>query len=110
MTYDNVGRMRSLPRILFGRMRLATILLSPGSAKLVRQSWIYARKQFSPSRGILDRRYMPVWASRQELDHQHATLAARCRELLGMPVPELAASEASIDYRDRYEPISFPSG
>jgi hypothetical protein len=60
VTYNDVGVMRSLPRILFGMMRLATTLLSLGSAKLVRQSWIYARKRFSPSRGILDRRYMPV--------------------------------------------------
>jgi Putative transposase len=31
---------------------------------------------------------------------------ARCRELLGMPVPEPAASEGSTDYRDRYEELT----
>jgi hypothetical protein len=34
---------------------------------------------------------------------------ARCRELLGMPVPEPAASEGSTDYRDRYEELTGSS-
>jgi hypothetical protein len=33
----------------------------------------------------------------------------RCRELLGMPVPEPAASEVSTDYRDRYEELTGSS-
>jgi hypothetical protein len=33
----------------------------------------------------------------------------RCRELLGMPVPEPAASEASTDYRERYEKLTGSS-
>jgi hypothetical protein len=31
---------------------------------------------------------------------------ARCRELLGMPAPEPAASEVSTDYRERYEELT----
>ena len=31
---------------------------------------------------------------------------ARCRDLLGMPAPEPAASEASKDYRERYEELT----
>ena len=34
---------------------------------------------------------------------------ARCRELLGMPTPEPAASEASKDYRERYEELTASS-
>ena len=34
---------------------------------------------------------------------------ARCRDLLGMPVPELAAPEASKDYRERYEELTGSS-
>jgi hypothetical protein len=34
---------------------------------------------------------------------------ARCRDLLGMPVPELAASEPSKDYRERYEELTGSS-
>ena len=31
---------------------------------------------------------------------------ARCRQLLGMPVPELIPAERSLDYRDRYEQLT----
>jgi hypothetical protein len=34
---------------------------------------------------------------------------ARCRDLLGMPAPESAASEASKDYRERYEELTGSS-
>ncbi len=56
VTYDEVGGIRSVPQIFFGMTRLATLLPSLGSAKLVRHSWIWIPKQSSPSRGILDRR------------------------------------------------------
>jgi hypothetical protein len=76
VTYDEVGGMRSVPQILFGMMRLATLLLSLGWAKVARYSWIWNPKHSSPSRGILDRCQRPTWASRQDLDHdhQHVTL------------------------------------
>ena len=44
VTYDGVGGMRSVPQIFFGMSRLATLLLSLGSAKLVRHSWIWISK------------------------------------------------------------------
>ena len=31
---------------------------------------------------------------------------ARCRDLLGMPAPEPATSEAGTDYRERYEELT----
>ena len=34
---------------------------------------------------------------------------ARCRELLGMPAPEPPASEATKDYRERYEELTGSS-
>jgi hypothetical protein len=34
---------------------------------------------------------------------------ARCRELLGMPAPEPAASEASKDYSERYKELTGSS-
>ena len=49
VTYDDVGGMRSVRQIFFGMTRLATLLPSLGWAKLVRQSWIWIRKQSSPS-------------------------------------------------------------
>jgi hypothetical protein len=49
VTYEGVGGMRSVAQIFFGMSRLATLLLSLGSAKLVQHGWISIRKQSSPS-------------------------------------------------------------
>jgi hypothetical protein len=49
VTYDEVAGMRSVCQIFFGMTRLATLLPSLGPAKLVRHSWIWIRKQSSPS-------------------------------------------------------------
>jgi hypothetical protein len=49
VSYDDVGEMRSVPEIFFGMTRLATLLPSLGSAKLLRHSWIYVGKQVSAS-------------------------------------------------------------
>jgi hypothetical protein len=49
VSYDDVGEMRSVPEIFFGMTRLATLLPSLGPAKLLRHSWTYVGKQFSPS-------------------------------------------------------------
>jgi hypothetical protein len=43
------GGVRSVAQIFFGMTRLAMLLPSLGSAKLVRYSWIWIRKQSSPS-------------------------------------------------------------
>ena len=40
VTYEGVEVMRSVPQIFFGMSRLATLLLSLGSAKLVQHGWI----------------------------------------------------------------------
>ena len=47
VTYDDVGEARSVPPIFFGVTRLAMLLPSLGSAKLVRHSWIQISKQSS---------------------------------------------------------------
>ena len=49
VTYGGVGVMRSVPQIFFGISRLATLLLSLGSAKLVQHGWIWMQKQSSSS-------------------------------------------------------------
>jgi hypothetical protein len=49
VSYDGVGRMRSVPQILLGMTRLATLLPWLAWAKLVRHSWIWIPKQSSPS-------------------------------------------------------------
>jgi len=49
VTYEGVGVMRSVPQIFFGMSRLATLLLSLGSAKLVQHGWISMQKQSSSS-------------------------------------------------------------
>jgi hypothetical protein len=49
VTYGDVGGVRSVAQIFFGMTRLAMLLPSLGSAKLVRYSWIWIRKQSSPS-------------------------------------------------------------
>jgi hypothetical protein len=49
VSYDDVGGMRSVPEIFFGMTGPATLLPSLGPAKLLRHSWIYVGKQFSPS-------------------------------------------------------------
>jgi hypothetical protein len=41
--------LRSVPQIFFGMSRLATLLLSLGSAKLVQHGWISMQKQSSSS-------------------------------------------------------------
>jgi hypothetical protein len=44
------------------------------------------------------------------LGNRHrAQKLARCRELLGMTVPELAHGQAEQDYRDRYEKLTGDS-
>ena len=45
-TYEGVGAMRSLPQIFLRMSRLATLLLSLGSAKLVQRGWISIRNKF----------------------------------------------------------------
>ena len=47
VSYDDVGGMRSVAQIFFWITRLATLLPSLGSAKLVRHSWIWIPKQSS---------------------------------------------------------------
>ena len=49
VTYEGVVVLRSVPQIFFGMSRLATLLLSLGSAKLVRHGWISMQKQSSSS-------------------------------------------------------------
>jgi len=74
VSYDDLEGMRSVPQNVSGMSCLTILLPSLGSGKHVRYSWIWIPNQSSPSRGILDRRKMPVWASRQDLDHEHAAL------------------------------------
>jgi hypothetical protein len=49
VTYEDVGVMRPVPQIFFGMSRLATLLLSLGSAKLVQHGWISMQKRSSSS-------------------------------------------------------------
>ena len=49
VTYEGVVVLRSVPQIFFGMSRLATLLLSLGSAKLVQHGWISMQKQSSSS-------------------------------------------------------------
>jgi hypothetical protein len=44
VTYDHGGEMKSLPQILVGMSRLATLLLSLEPAKLARRNLICIRK------------------------------------------------------------------
>jgi hypothetical protein len=53
--------------------RLATLLLTLGPAKFARRNLICIRKWSSSSGGIPDR-HLPVWASRHDLNDQHAPL------------------------------------
>jgi hypothetical protein len=49
VSYDDLEGMRSVPQIFLGMTHLAALLPWLGSAKLVRQGWIWIPKQSSPS-------------------------------------------------------------
>jgi len=63
----------------------------------------------SPLRHLWFRKWF-IWTrtDREDIRYREQKLA-RCRELLGMPAPEPATSEASTDYSERYEELTGSS-
>src|SRR5271170_2360770 len=72
--------------IVLAMGRVAALLLSLGPAKLAGRNLICIREQSYSLSGIRSRGY-PMWASRQDLYHQHATLVT------GWALPEGRADE-----------------
>src|SRR5215470_10217291 len=76
---------------MFATRHVAALLLSLGLAKLVRRNSIYLRQPSCSSRRIRNCHF-PVRASRQDLNHYHATL------MTDRALPERTAGECFIAF------------